>query len=110
MEDVDIGRLMQTTIHLTTAEVIIIVTMLEVDLCNKIPVTCSLAIVEFTILVLMIELELGLNRKATLPIAIFEQYFILKGDVYLGLRTASLPCAYQEVGVDCQVYYFLLVL
>ena len=110
MEDVEIGLLRPATLPLTIAEVIILVKMIEVDLGHKRPSAISLAIVEFIILMLMVEGELGLKRPAILPLAIVEQEFMLLGEVDIGLRPATLPCASQEVVVYCQVSHLLLVL
>ena len=80
------------------------------DLGHKRIATISLAIVDFIILLLMVELELGLKRPVTLPLTIVDQELMLKRDMDIGLRTATLPHASQEFVVDFRVSSILLLL
>ena len=108
-EDVDIGLLRPATLPLAITEVIIVATMVEVDLGHKRPDTIYLKILEFIIMVLMVEVELGLKRPSTLPLTIVDKELTLKRDMDIGLRTATLPHASQEVVVDFWVSSILLL-
>ena len=110
MEDADIGILIPATINIATTEVIILVMMVEVDIYHKIPATITLKILEFIILVLVVEMELGLNRPSTLPPTIAEKDLMLKGEVDICLRLATLPRASQEAVVDFKVSNFIIIL
>ena len=87
-------------IPLGIAEVIILVTLLEVDLGYKRPATLYLAMMEFIILLLMVEVELGINIPSTLPLSILEKDLMFNREVYICLRTATLPPMTQATVTD----------
>ena len=110
MEDVDIGLLGPATVYLVNAEFIIVVMMVEVYLRINRTATLSIELVEFIVLLLTIEVKLGLNRPANIPPKIMEQELMLTGEVYIGLRPATISPITQAAMADCLVHHFLLVL
>ena len=70
MEEMVIGTLIQETLHLGIMEVIIVVTLVEMDICHNIPATISIEIVKFIISVLMVYVQLCLKKPSTIHIAI----------------------------------------
>ena len=67
-EDVYTGLLRPANLPLATAELIILVTIVEVDIGLNKMATVYLTIVDFIMLMLMVGVELGLNRTPTLPL------------------------------------------
>ena len=68
-EELDICHLIPETINIRIMEVIIVVTLVYVDLGDKIPATLSSEIVKFIIFLMVIELELDLKRPVNHTLA-----------------------------------------
>ena len=49
---------------------------------------------------MLVDVYLGHNRKATLPLAIGEKYLMLKGEVDIGLRSATIHTTTKVNVVD----------
>ena len=65
------------------------------------PSTITLVTAEDIILVMLVEVDLGHKRPSTLPLEIVEQYLMLKGEADIGIRTATLPPINQVTVVYC---------
>ena len=65
---------------------------------------------EFIILVLMLEVQLCIKRPAIIPLTIMEQELMLTGEVDIGIRPATLPPIDQVAVENVLVDKFLLVL
>ena len=83
MKDVDIGILIPATLHQIITEV--------VDIGLFRPSTITLLIVEDIIIVMLVEVDIFHKRPETTPLEIGEQELMLKGEVGIGLRPATLP-------------------
>ena len=75
MEDMDMGFLRPSTIPLVIADILMVVMLVEVDICHKIP--------------------------ATLLLKNVEHEFMLKVEVYIVLRPSTIPTVTQVTVVDC---------
>ena len=58
----------------------------------------------------MVEVDIGLNILSTCPVSVVDQELMLKGEVYIGIRTSTLPPITQVVTVYCWFYQFLLIM
>ena len=75
--------------------------MKDVDIDLLRPATPPLTITEVIIVEILVEVDLGHNIPDTLPLAILEQEFMLKGEVIICLTSATIPTITQATVVDC---------
>ena len=83
MKEVDIGFLRPATITQVIAEVV------GIGILR--PSTIPLVITEYILVVMLVEVDIGHNRSDTLTLEIWEQDFMLKVEVDIGIRPYTLP-------------------
>ena len=97
MKDVDIGLLIPSTHLQVTVEV--------VEICLLIPATLPQVITED----ILVEVYPVHKRPATLPLVIWEQYFMLKVEADIDLIQESISIMTKVAVVDCWFLQYLEV-
>ena len=88
--------------------------MEDVDLVLKRPSTFPHAIVDFIVVDIKVvkvkEVGIGIKIPSTVTLTILYQVFMVMGEVYIGIRTSSLPPITELGVINFWVSHFLLVL
>ena len=88
----DVGLKIPATLPQVIAEV--------VDVGQVWPDTLNIIIADDV----LIEVDIGHKRLATIPLAIMEQEFLLKGEVDIGLISATISPLTKANVVDCWIF------